>query len=314
MLVVAALGGNALLRRGEAPDPGRERERVALAASALAPIARRHALVVTHGNGPQVGLLALQAAALADAVPTPLDLLGAESAGLIGAVLAVSLKNALPEREVAVLLSLVEVGPADPAFLDPVKAIGPLYDAPTASRLAAEHGWRMRPDGRGYRRAVASPRPRRVHGIAGIRRLVEAGAVVVCAGGGGVPVAADRDGRLVGVEAVIDKDLTAALLAEELGADALLLLTDIGAVELDFGKPGARAIRQVAPDQIEPTSFAPGSMQPKIEAAAAFARVAGRFAAIGALEAAAELLAGRAGTRVERKVALSFYPPPPKAP
>jgi carbamate kinase len=292
VLVVAALGGNALLRRGEALDQDTQRRNAALAAAALAPLAREHDLVVTHGNGPQIGLLALQAELDRDHGPTPFDVLGAETEGAIGYVLAQELHNALPGRELATLLTQTVVAPDDPRLLEPTKPIGAVYAADEGLRLAAQRGWTRRPDGSGVRRVVGSPLPLDIVELPVIERLVRAGVLVICAGGGGVPVV--REGaQLRGIEAVIDKDLTAALLAERLGADVLLLLTDVAGVLVD-GAPLSTA----TPDQLAALGLPAGSMGPKAQAAAQFATRTGRRAAIGSLGDAAALAAGSAGTQV----------------
>ncbi len=298
MRVVIALGGNALLRRGEPLDATVQRRNVRAAASAVAAVAREHEVVITHGNGPQVGLLLLQSEAYRAVAPYPLDILGAETEGMIGYLIEEELRNVLPGREVATLLTVVEVAADDPAFRRPSKPIGPVYTAAEARRLAVERGWRMAPDGRRWRRVVPSPEPRRIIEIAAIRLLVAAGVIVVCAGGGGIPVVVDPAGGLRGVEAVIDKDLSAALLATTLEADALLLLTDVDAVYAEWGTPWARPLRRATAAELRAMSFAPGSMGPKIEAACRFVESGGRFAAIGALADAALLLRGGAGTRV----------------
>ncbi len=298
MRVVIALGGNALLRRGEPLDATVQRRNVRAAASAVAAVAREHEVVITHGNGPQVGLLLLQSEAYRAVAPYPLDILGAESEGMIGYLIEEELRNVLPGREVATLLTVVEVAADDPAFRRPSKPIGPVYTAAEARRLAVERGWRMAPDGRRWRRVVPSPEPRRIIEIAAIRLLVAAGVIVVCAGGGGIPVVVDPAGGLRGVEAVIDKDLSATLLATTLEAYALLLLTDVDAVYAEWGTPWARPLRRATAAELRAMAFAPGSMGPKIEAACRFVESGGRFAAIGALADAALLLRGGAGTRV----------------
>jgi carbamate kinase len=298
MKIVVALGGNALLRRGEAAEASVQQRNVEAAAAAIAQLADEHELVVTHGNGPQVGLLALQAAAYADVTPYPLDVLGAESEGMIGYLLEQSLRNALPERSVATLLTQVVVDPDDPAFLEPTKPIGPLYDELTARRLAGASGWTVAPDGDGWRRVVPSPAPTSIVELSTIRLLLNAGVIVVCAGGGGIPVVATESGGLRGVEAVIDKDLASGLLAELLSADRLLLLTDVEAVELDHGSPGARPLGETTPDELRAHVFAAGSMGPKVEAACRFVDATGGEAGIGLLSQAAEILAGTAGTRI----------------
>lgn len=295
MLVVLALGGNALLRRHQPPELEAQRRNLKTAAEAVAAIARRHDVVVTHGNGPQVGLLALQAAAYQGSKAYPLDVLVAESEGMIGYLIEQELAPALPGREIATLLTEVEVDPRDPAFHAPTKPIGPVYDQAAAHRLEAERSWTMVPDGDGFRRAVASPAPLRIRGMSAIRVLLKAGVVVICGGGGGIPVVASK-GVLRGVEAVIDKDLSAALLAEEVGADALLLLTDVDAVWTRWGEAGGRPIARANPTQLRALRLAPGSMGTKVEAACRFVERTRGLAAIGAIEQAEAVLAGTAGT------------------
>ena len=297
MLVVAALGGNALLRRGERLDATTQRANLRTAAAALAELARDHRLVVTHGNGPQVGLLALQSAA-SGAAPDPLDVLGAESEGMIGYLIEQELSTRMPGREISTLLTMVEIDPEDPAFRHPTKPIGPLYDRATANRLAAERGWTMAADGAAFRRVVPSPDPHRILELGTIELLIDAGVIVVCCGGGGIPVAIGEDRALRGVEAVIDKDLAASLLALELGADALLLLTDVTAVFADWPQPALQAIRSASPSRLRGSTFAAGSIGPKVDAACRFAATSGKPAFIGALADAAALLAGRSGTRI----------------
>jgi carbamate kinase len=297
--IVVALGGNALLRRGEPEDVGTQRHNVTSAVRAIAEIARLHDVIVTHGNGPQVGLLALQSEAYSPrGAPYPLDVLGAESEGMIGYLLEQGLVNQLPGRSVATLLTQVVVEERDPAFANPTKPIGPVYDGASAERLRAERGWAIAPDGDGYRRVVASPEPRSIVELATIELLVRSGVLVVCVGGGGIPVLADREGRLHGVEGVIDKDLAATLLARGLEADALLLLTDVAAVEAEWGTPRARELREASVDELRAMDWEPGSMGPKIEAACRFAETTGGLAAIGALEDAGAILRGERGTRI----------------
>jgi carbamate kinase len=298
MRVVAALGGNALLRRGEPADAETQRRNVERAVRALAGLTEQHELVVTHGNGPQVGLLALQSEAYREVPAYPLDVLGAESEGMIGYLLEQGLDNELPGREICTLLTQVIVDPRDGAFARPTKPVGPVYDDAVASRLADERGWAVARDGDGWRRVVPSPEPVRIVELRAIRLLVEAGVIVVCVGGGGVPVVSNGDRGLRGIEAVVDKDLAGALLARALGADALLLLTDVSAVELDYGTPSARPLRRTTPDQLRQLGLAAGSMGPKAEAAARFVEATGGMASIGALEDAAAMLAGDAGTLV----------------
>jgi carbamate kinase len=298
MRVVVALGGNALLRRGEPADADVQRGHVEHAARSIAEIARSHDVVVTHGNGPQVGLLALQADAYDAVRPYPLDVLGAESEGMIGYLLEQSLANALPGRSVATLLTQVVVDRRDPAFERPTKPIGPVYEEAEARRLAAERGFAVAPDGPHFRRVVPSPEPLAIVEIEALRLLVEQGVLVVCVGGGGIPVVVGGDGALRGVEAVIDKDLSAALLARLLVADFLLMLTDVAAVERDWGTAKARPIRRAAPEELRALAFAAGSMGPKVEAACRFVEATGGRAAIGALEHATAIVRGEAGTLV----------------
>ncbi|WP_372404416.1 carbamate kinase [Streptomyces luteireticuli] len=299
MRVVVALGGNALLRRGDRPDAAVQHANVRAAVAALAPLARQHELVITHGNGPQVGLLALQSAADRSLTsPYPFDVLGAETQGMIGYWLLQSLQNALPGRQVCALLNQTLVSAADPAFADPVKFVGPVYEREEAERLAAERDWTVKADGPYWRRVVPSPDPQRVVETRLIRLLLSSGAVAVCAGGGGVPVIRDEEGRLTGVEAVVDKDLTAALLAEALDADALLLLTDVPRVVRGFGTPEAEPIGNTTPARLRAEHFPAGSMGPKVEAVCRFVELTGGFAAIGALADAPAILDGTAGTLV----------------
>jgi carbamate kinase len=300
MRIVVALGGNALLRRGQPMTVGVQRANVRVACEALAPLALEHELVVSHGNGPQVGLLALQSAAYAADELTPLDVLGAQSDGMIGYLVEQELGNVLPfEEEIATILTMTEVDPDDPAFADPSKPIGPIYTREEADRLADERGWTIRPDGDHWRRVVPSPTPRRLFELNPIRYLLERGVTVICAGGGGIPTmyAPDRERFLMGIDAVVDKDLSSALLARELGADLLVMATDADAVYLDFATPAARAIQRATPDCLAEHSFPAGSMGPKVQAACEVARAGGR-AAIGALDDLVAMVAGTGGTQV----------------
>ncbi len=297
MKIVVALGGNALLRRGEPISAEVQRGHVRDAAASLVSVARDHTLVITHGNGPQVGLLALQAEAYRGARAFPLDVLGAESEGMIGYMLEQELRGRLPGREIATLLTQVEVDPKDPAFGAPTKPIGPVYSEEEARRLAAERGWTVAPDGARYRRVVPSPEPLRILEIGAIRTLVDAGMIVVCSGGGGIPVIVD-EGFVFGAEAVIDKDRSAALLATLLGADMLVLLTDVDAVVDGYKTPTARPLHETTPAALRALRLDLGSMGPKVDAACRFVEATGRTAAIGALEEAAAIVRGEMGTIV----------------
>lgn len=309
MLIVAALGGNALLRRHERMDQDVQQRNVEAAVRSLAGLAREHRLVITHGNGPQVGLLALQQEAAREAAPYTLDVLGSETQGMIGYLVEESMREALPEREVATLLTQVLVDRSDPAFAHPTKPIGPSYPEPEARRLASQRGWSVAADGAAFRRVVASPAPRRILEMAAIRLLVEHDVTVICAGGGGVPVVAEPSGWH-GVEAVVDKDHTASLLAQELHADLLLLLTDVDGVHLHWGTPRARRIHMATPLALRQEPFAPGTMGPKVGAACAFVEATGRRAAIGSLDEAGAILRGLAGTSIVRDgiTPMSFWP------
>jgi carbamate kinase len=304
MRLVVALGGNALLRRGQPLTAENQRDNARSACRALAPVALEHELVVSHGNGPQVGLLALEGAAYTAVDPYPLDLLGAQTEGMIGYLIQQELGNELPfATPLATLLTLVEVDADDPAFGDPTKPIGPIYTNEEAERLGADKGWSFKLDGTNMRRVVPSPVPRRIFGLDPVEWLLERGCVVICAGGGGIPVmytdepvVAGR--RLTGVEAVIDKDLASAVLASELAADALLIVTDVDAVYSDWGTPDQRAIRRASPQALSDSEFAAGSMGPKVRAACMFVEQTGGMAVIGSIDDTPALLRGEAGTVV----------------
>ncbi|MEU8342597.1 carbamate kinase [Actinomadura meyerae] len=299
MRVVVALGGNALVRRGETPDAAPQRANVDRAVRSLAPLARTHELIVTHGNGPQVGVLSLESVNDPGLTrPYPLDTIGAETQGMIGYWMLQSLQNALPGRQVVAMINQTLVSAVDPAFADPAKFVGQVYDRDEAEKLAAEYGWTVRQDGDGWRRVVPSPRPQRVIETRLIRELVRLGTVVVCAGGGGVPVVRNDVGRLEGVEAVIDKDLTASLLAESMDADALLILTDVPRVMRGYGTPEQEEIAHTTPHELRAEDFPAGSMGPKVAAAASFVERTGDMAAIGLLDQCVEILEGTAGTIV----------------
>ncbi|MCC6204860.1 MAG: carbamate kinase [Hyphomicrobiales bacterium] len=299
MRIVVALGGNALLRRGEPMTAENQRANIRRAAAALAQLVEAgHSLVITHGNGPQVGLLALQAAASPES-PFPLDVLDAESAGMIGYVLQQELGNVMREQLFATLLTQIRVDPRDPAFASPTKPIGPAYDEATARRFAAERGWRIARDNDRWRRVVPSPKPLAILEAPVLRFLVEQGVIVICAGGGGIPVVELENGAIAGVEAVIDKDLASSLLARNLEADMLLMLTDVDAVYLGWGTPDMRPLGHVPASDLSPADFAAGSMGPKVMAAIEFAGATGGRAAIGRMEDAAAIVDGRRGTWIE---------------
>jgi len=302
MRIVVALGGNALLKRGEPMTAQAQHTNVRIAAAALADLARDHQIIVAHGNGPQVGLMALRSAAYAPENPWPLDILGAETEGMIGYLIEQELMNALPRgTDCATLLTRVEVNPDDPAFDHPTKPIGPVYTAEDAKQVRDANQWSMVEETAGaLRRVVPSPLPVAILGVTPIRLLVEAGVCVICAGGGGIPVVRRKDGTMEGVEAVIDKDRTSALLARALDADVLLMLTDVEAVFRDWGGPDQSAIRRITPEALADLRFPAGSMGPKVTAACDFVRAGGRMAGIGRLEDARAIVEGQAGTLVQR--------------
>jgi len=301
--IVLALGGNALLRRSEPMTAEVQRRNARIAAEAMAPLAADHELVVAHGNGPQVGLLALQQDAYREVEPYPLDVLGAETEGMIGYLLEQELSNAMPpDTLIATLLTQVEVNAADPAFKDPTKFVGPLYEEEQAQRLAGGKGWVFKQDNAHWRRVVPSPRPQRIVEIEPIRYLLDRHVLVICAGGGGIPTTSEAGNgrRMVGVEAVIDKDLASELLAEDLDADLLVMATDVEGVFTDWGTLRQRLLPTITPEELSEYDFAEGSMGPKVDAAMRFARITGKRAAIGALGDIAEIVAGKKGTQVTR--------------
>lgn len=301
MRVVIALGGNALLKRGEPMTAENQRANVRAAAPALAAVAKDNQLVLSHGNGPQVGLLALQAAAYEDVDPYPLDVLGAQTEGMIGYVLEQELGNATPpDMPLATILTMVQVDPADPAFENPTKFVGPIYTQEAADALAADKGWVFKPDGESWRRVVPSPEPRHIFEIRPIRWLLEHGVVLICAGGGGVPTMflPSAETTLIGVEAVIDKDLASELLAREVRADLFVMATDVEAVYADWGTPQQRGLGLVTAPELRRLEFPAGSMGPKVEAACRFVEATGGRAAIGSLTQIQQIVDGEAGTQV----------------
>lgn len=307
MKVVIALGGNALLRRGERADADVQMANVRIAAKAVAEIAKEHNVVLTHGNGPQVGLLALQADAYKDVTPYPFDVLGAESQGMIGYMVAQCVGNDLPDRQVVNIITQTEVDPNDPAYSDPRKFVGPVYDKETAEKLAAERGWTVAADGKYFRRVVPSPQPKKIVEIDTIRQLVDSGAMVIASGGGGIPVVRNEQGKLEGSEAVIDKDMSASIMAAELDADALLILTDAPSIALDWGTPDQKEIKEVSPEKLQEYNFAKGSMGPKVDAVCRFANTGKGFGAVGRLEDALDILNGKAGTIIRKGAEFKLY-------
>jgi len=303
MRIVVALGGNALLRRGEALTAENQRENVRVAAEAMAPIAKEHELVISHGNGPQVGLLALQGASYKPEEAYPLDVLGAETEGMIGYMIEQELGNILPfEVPFATVLTMVEVDPNDPGFQNPTKFVGPVYEKAEAEALAREKAWTIKQDGEKWRRVVPSPAPKRIFEMRPIRWLLEHGTVVICAGGGGIPTMyeAGKKRKLVGVEAVIDKDFCSELLAREVEADLLVMATDAEAVFVNWGTPQAKGIYKASPAAISELSFPAGSMGPKVEAACQFALATGKTAAIGSLADLPGIVKGERGTLISK--------------
>jgi carbamate kinase len=299
--VLVALGGNALLKRGEPMTADVQRANVRTAAKSLAPVAERHQLVLSHGNGPQVGLLALQAAAYKEVEAYPLDVLGAQTEGMIGYLIEQELGNLLPpEVPFATLLTMIEVDADDPAFADPTKFVGPIYSDEEAAALTADKGWTFKRDGDHLRRVVPSPQPKRIFEIRPIRWLLERGVLVICAGGGGIPTAwvPGQERTLGGVEAVIDKDLASALLARDLDAELFVMATDVDGVYADWGSPDQRRLERMIPAELRGQPFAAGSMGPKVEAATRFVEATGKRAAIGALEDIEQIVEGTAGTSV----------------
>ncbi|MEZ8318758.1 carbamate kinase [Vibrio splendidus] len=297
--VVVALGGNALLRRGEPLEADIQRRNIETAVKTISEIAKVYNVVLVHGNGPQVGLLALQGLEYKKVNPYPLDVLGSETQGMIGYMLMQEFKNYLPDRNISCMLTQMTVDPNDPAFADPTKPIGPIYEEAEARELAEKFHWIVKPDGQHFRRVVPSPRPTGIVEHEAITQLIDAGHLVICTGGGGIPVKKEN-GKLVGVEAVIDKDMSAAFLAKQLDADALLILTDAEAVYLDWGKPTQHALRSTTPSELAKFTFDAGSMGPKIEASCEFIQQGGKVVGIGALEDGLQILQGQAGTNITK--------------
>ena len=303
MRVVVALGGNALLRRGQELSAENQRDNIRRAAEQLAAIHKNHELVIAHGNGPQVGLAALMDAAYTDVGPYPLDVLGAKTVGMIGYIIEQELGNIIPfEDHIVTVLTQILVDPTDPAFQNPTKPVGPVYSKEEAEKLQTEESWTMAADGKYFRKVVPSPLPQRIIEISAIRTLVDNGYVVICAGGGGIPVAYDENRKLFGVEAVIDKDLASGLLAKDLDADMFVMLTDVANVFVDFGTENQRSIRAAHPDALEALDFAAGSMGPKVLGACRFVRETGHRSAIGRLSELTAIMTGEAGTLISNEV------------
>jgi carbamate kinase len=302
MRIVIALGGNALLRRGEDMTAENQRKNIQIAVKSLAPIVENNELVISHGNGPQVGLLSLQSAAYKEVDEYPLDVLGAQTEGMIGYMIEQELGNLLPiEIPIASILTMVEVDPEDPAFNNPTKPIGPIYTKEEAEELQKFRGWEIKMDGKDWRRVVASPEPHRIFELRPIHWLLEKGTVVICAGGGGIPTIYNKDGKLEGVEVVIDKDRASSLLAFELEADVLVMATDTEGVFQDWGTKNQKIISKTTPEQIKKYDFDKGSMGPKVEAACSFVERSGQRAVIGSLKDIKEMVDGIAGTQFTLK-------------
>jgi len=302
MRIVIALGGNALLRRGEEMTADNQRENIRIAARALAPIIEEHEVVISHGNGPQVGLLSLQSAAYKEVEEYPLDILGAQTQGMIGYMIEQELGNLLPiEKPIASILTMVEIDPEDPAFSNPTKPIGPVYSEKDAEQLAENKGWDIKRDGEYWRRVVPSPEPHRIFELRPIHWLLEKGTVVICAGGGGIPTSYVEKGKLEGVEVVIDKDKASSLLAFELDADLLIMATDTDGVYIDWGSDSQEIISKTTPEKIGQYTFDSGSMGPKVEAACTFVERTGQRAVIGSLNDIKEMVNSLAGTQFTLK-------------
>ena len=302
MRIVIALGGNALLRRGEDMTAENQRKNIQIAVKSLAPIVENNEVVISHGNGPQVGLLSLQSSAYKEVEEYPLDVLGAQTQGMIGYMIEQELGNLLPiEIPITSILTMVEVDPEDPAFSNPTKPIGPIYTKEEAEELQKSKGWEVKIDGKDWRRVVASPEPHRIFELRPIHWLLEKGTVVICAGGGGIPTIYNKDGKLEGVEVVIDKDRASSLLAFELEADVLIMATDIEGVFHDWGTKNQEIISKTTPELIRKYNFDKGSMGPKVEAACSFVERSGQRAVIGSLKDIKEMIDGNAGTQFTLK-------------
>lgn len=303
MRVVVALGGNALLQRGQALNAENQRDNIRVAVKQLAAVHENNLLVIAHGNGPQVGLLALMDAAYTAVDPYPLDVLGAETVGMIGYMIEQELGNIIPfDDHIITVLTQILVDQKDPAFEHPTKPVGPIYSKEEAERLKNDKGWAIAPDGDNFRRVVPSPLPQRIIEIEVIKTLVDSGVVVICAGGGGIPTAYDDDKKLFGIEAVIDKDLASGLLSKDLDAEMFVMLTDVASVYVDFGTENQKAIKAAHPDVLEKMDFAAGSMGPKVLGACQFVRETGNKSAVGQLSDLTRIITGDAGTTISNDV------------
>lgn len=299
MRLVIALGGNAILQRKEPMEEKIQRKNIANACELIAKVARIHDVVITHGNGPQVGLLALQNEAYKGVSPYPLDVLGAETEGMIGYLLCQELKNRSPHKEVIALLTQTLVDKDDPAFQNPSKFVGPIYTKEQADKISKEKNWVIKADGEYFRRVVSSPMPKAIIEEPTINHLLgRENIIIICAGGGGVPVMRNEQNKLIGLEAVIDKDRASNVLAQAINADAFIMLTDVESVQTNFNQPNSKAIKKAAPEQIMRFHFAEGSMGPKVEAACDFVRSGGQYAAIGALSELENIITGASGTHI----------------
>lgn len=308
MKIVIALGGNALLKRGEVMSSENQRANVKTACEQIAQVYNGNQLIITHGNGPQVGLLALQNNAYKDVPMYPLDVLGAETVGMIGYMIQQELSNVLPkEAGIATVLTQVQVDPKDPAFANPTKPVGPVYSKEEAEAIAKEKGWTMAPDNDKFRRVVASPKPVGFYGLRPLRTLIDGGYVVVCGGGGGVPTYVGEDGKQHGSEAVVDKDLATALLGSLVGADLLVIATDVDGAYVGWGTPDKKRVALSDTKSIQEFDFAKGSMGPKVQAAINFVEATGKDAVIGALSDIEQIVAGKAGTRISKNASGVTY-------
>ncbi len=304
MLVVIALGGNAILQRGQPLEAHIQRENIRAAAASIALVAEHHQVVLTHGNGPQVGLLSLMNEAYEEVSPYPLDVLGAQTQGMIGFMFEQELRNKLPGRKICTISTQTIVDPNDPAFEDPTKFVGPVYTYEEAQLMAeANSGWTIKQDGNYFRRVVPSPEPQEILELPSLQHIISSGDItVICGGGGGIPVRRDSEGLLHGVEAVVDKDRASRVLAEGIGADALLLLTDVDSVHTNYGHSDSKKVKFITPNEVDSFNFAEGSMAPKVESVCHFVRAGGKFGAIGSLEKAAEIMLGQSGTHIKMDV------------